>query len=88
MLQAGTVECLDLCHPSQTKVELTTENSGCFLLTSWTQGTGRETRLEGHSLRRWQNLTDSVSTMAYEKATGTQGSQGRRIYLNRVSAKL
>ena len=38
VLQAGTVECLDPCHPSQTKVELTPENSGCFLLTSWTQG--------------------------------------------------
>ena len=27
VLQAGTVECLDPCHPSQTKVESTPQNS-------------------------------------------------------------
>ena len=71
VLQATTVEgttlqlcrgvsgpCVHPCHLSQTKVGPTPENSGSFFLTSWTQGTGRETRWRGHSLGSAENLFD------------------------------
>ena len=75
VLQATTVEgttlqlcrgvsgpCVHPCHLSQTKVGPTPENSGSFLLTSWTHGAGSETRRSGHSLRSAENLFDPFYT--------------------------